>query len=475
MNSLNKSPLCVDLDGTLIATDSLWESALILLRTQPLAAFLLPLWLLRGKAYLKQQIAQRVTLPVETLPYRQVVLDFLRQEQQHGRKLVLATAANYSIASAVAKHLSLFDEVLASDADTNLLGNTKRDKLVERFGVFGYDYLGDSTSDLPVLRVAHQGFLVAPSAALRRQFECPPERIFSVAKPPLRIWLKVLRPHQWVKNVLVFLPLLLAHQLFNWGKIEEALIAFIGFSLAASAGYVLNDLLDLTADRIHPTKKRRPFAAGQVPIQSGPPLFIGLVILSISLSLAFLPLAFTGMLVLYLVLTITYSFYLKRKVILDVLVLAGLYTHRILAGGVAVQIDVSSWLLAFSMFIFMSLAFLKRYVELLQLTETKEVKNRNYSTDDMDIIASVGPTSGYLAVLVLSLYIDSEKTGALYGAPIFLWLMCPLLLYWVTRVWFLARRGQMADDPVQFALTDTISWAMVASILVLLALATFLV
>lgn len=473
MNALNNLPLCVDLDGTLIATDSLWESTLILLRTQPLTCFLLPLWLLRGKAYFKQQIAQRVTLPVSTLPYRQSVLDFLRQERARGRTVVLATAANQHIATAVAEHLSLFDEVLASDATINLLGETKRDKLVERYGVFGYDYIGDSLSDLPVLRVAQHGFLVAPSAALLRQFECPSERIFQAPKLTGRIELKLLRPHQWVKNVLVFLPLLLAHELFQWDKIGEAFIAFIGFSFAASAGYILNDLLDLTADRVHPTKKRRPFAAGLVPIQYGPPLFIGLVMTSMLLSLGFLSTAFAGMLLLYLFLTITYSFYLKRKVILDVIVLAGLYTLRILAGGVAVQIDVSSWLLAFSMFIFMSLAFLKRYVELLQLTDEKEIKNRNYSVDDIEIIASVGPTSGYLAVLVLSLYIESEKTNTLYSAPFFLWLVCPLMLYWVTRVWFLARRRQMADDPVQFALTDNVSWYMVISILILLTLATF--
>jgi 4-hydroxybenzoate polyprenyltransferase len=227
----------------------------------------------------------------------------------------------------------------------------------------------------------------------------------------------------------------------------------------------------LSADRAHKTKKNRPFAAGLLPLELGLLLFVGLVVLSMSIAFLGIHSRFGWVLLLYLVFTLVYSFHLKRKVVLDVIVLAGLYTHRIIAGGIAAQVEISSWLLAFSMFIFMSLAFLKRYVELLQLNEQKEIKNRNYVVDDVDMVASVGPTSGYLAVLVFALYIQSDATRMLYKTPSMLWLICPVLLYWITRVWFLARRGQMADDPVQFALTDSVSWWTILLIVSFMAIA----
>ncbi len=464
-------PLCVDLDGTLIATDTLWESILVLLRTNPFIVFLLPFWLLSGKAHLKHKIAQQVTLSVDTLPYREEVIQLLQQEKSSGRQLILATAAHFTIGNAVAEYTQLFSEVIASDEKINLKGNEKRDLLVQRFGEKQFDYMGDSIADLPILTAANVGYLVNPSTSLRKRYPSP--HIITVIRPSSwKIWLKALRPHQWVKNGLIFLPLALAHQFLNWGKLIDGGIAFLAFSLAASSGYIINDLLDLPADRIHPTKKRRPFAAGKLSIPQGIFLFIFLVIASISLSLL-LPSAFTGMLVLYLIITITYSLYLKKKMVVDVLVLAGLYTHRIVAGGIAVNVEVSSWLLAFSMFIFMSLAFLKRYIELLQLTERKSIKNRNYLIDDIEMIASVGPTNGYLAILVFSLYINNESTLTLYKSPFILWLICPILLYWITRIWFLARRGQVLDDPVQFALTDKNTWVISICIVILVLLGTF--
>jgi 4-hydroxybenzoate polyprenyltransferase/phosphoserine phosphatase len=468
-SKLSSKPLCVDLDGTLIATDTLWESVLLLLRHHFFVIFRLPRWLKQGKAHLKHQIAQHITLDVANLPYHENVLTFLQHEKKKGRMLVLATAAHQTIAQAVADHLKLFDVVIASDAHINMKGATKRDALKQRFKT--YDYIGDSRADLPILLDAHEAFLVAPSRALLKQFTCPPDRIFSPPRCTVWDWLKALRPHQWSKNVLIFLPLFLAHQLFDLSKLGDTLLAFIAFSLTASSGYVLNDLLDLAADRIHPSKKHRPFASGRVPIQYGLFFFVSLVILSFSLSLLCLPLNFTGMLALYLLITITYSLYLKQKLFIDVLVLAGLYTHRILAGGVAVSVTISSWLLAFSLFIFLSLAFLKRYVELLQLTDQKVIKHRSYEVGDIEMIASMGPTNGYLAVLVFALYINHEQVKILYSSPQILWLICPILLYWISRVWFLAHRQQMLDDPVQFALTDKISWIVVASITVLMLLA----
>ncbi len=468
MTDSNLNPICVDLDGTLIATDSLWESILVLLRQNFWLSFLLPIWLLKGKAYFKYKISQNSTLDIATLPYNEQVLDFLRSVKD--RKLVLATAANQKIADAVAEHLQLFDEVIASNKQINMIGITKRDSIQQKFGT--YSYIGDSKADIPILQAAQEAYLVAPSSFLQKQ--CQAKKIFSAPKATWKTWIKALRPHQWVKNVLIFLPLILAHQLLDTVKLADTMLAFFAFSMMASAGYILNDLLDLAADRIHPSKRKRPFASGKLPIQYGLPIFIILISVGFFVSLYWLSLSFTGMLALYLLITMAYSFYLKKKLVVDVIVLAGLYTHRILAGGLAASVEVSSWLLAFSMFMFMSLALLKRYVELRHLTNKKKVRNRGYEIGDIDMVASMGPTSGYLAILVFSLYISSDKVTTLYSSPFILWLTCPILLYWITRVWFLANRQQMLDDPVQFALTDKISWLVVISSAILISLATFI-
>lgn len=465
-------PLCVDLDGTLVATDTLWESIMLLLRNSPWLIFWFPFWLVKGRAYLKHKIAHCVTLDVTLLPYRDNVWEFLQQEQAKGHRLILATAANEKIALAVAHHLRIFEEVIASDAHTNMKGTTKHQALSQRFGE--YDYMGDSMADLPLFRAARRYFLVAPSRRLLKQLPCPPERLFQVQPLNLWLWLKALRPHQWIKNILVFIPLILSHQFLDFSKLTAALLAFFAFGLAASAGYILNDLLDLAADRIHVTKKHRPFASGQLPLPYGLPLFATLVLLGAFISLMWLPRDFTAVLGLYLLTTLFYSFYLKRKLILDIVVLAGLYTIRIIAGALAVSLSVSFWLLTFSMFIFISLAFLKRYIELLQLTDRKSLKHRNYRVDDIEMIASFGPMSGYLAVLVFCLYINSAAVTKLYHEPSLLWLMVPFLLYWITRIWFLAKRQHLTDDPVQFAMTDEVSWYIVGGIVILLLIAKFL-
>jgi 4-hydroxybenzoate polyprenyltransferase len=451
---MKNKPLCVDLDGTLIATDSLWESILLLFRTWHI--FLLPFWLIRGRANLKYKVAQHVSLNVATLPYYENVLNFLEDEKQKGRVLVLATAAHESIAQAVAKHLDIFDVVMASDLDTNLKGVNKRDALIKRFGVF--DYIGDSSADIPIFEAANKPYLVG--------------RDFAIPKKSWKIWLKALRPHQWSKNVLIFLPLLFSHQFADITKLVDVLLGFAAFSLAASAGYVLNDLLDLAADRIHKTKKYRPFAAGLIPIQYGLVLFAILIAGSLFISLWWLSLAFTVMVLIYIILTISYSVYLKRKRVIDIFVLAGFYTHRILAGGIVVMVPISSWLLGFSMFIFLSIAFLKRYIELYNLSDRKKIKHRDYDVCDMEMMSNMGVNSGYLAVLIFALYINSDKINNFYSSPVFLWFICPILLYWITRVWFLANRNRVLDDPVKFVLTDKISWLVIVIISVLMMLAT---
>lgn len=481
VTSSSARPLCVDLDGTLVATDTLWESIFLLLRTNPLYCFMLPWWLLFGKTYLKQQIAKRVQLAVATLPYRESVLLFLHQQREAGRTLVLITAAHETIAKAVANHLKIFDKVIGTSATLNLKGAAKVTWLDQQFGKGNYDYMGDSITDLPIFRAAHTGYLVAPSRRLQQRFPCPESQIFPAPRRSWKIVLKVLRPHQWAKNVLIFTPLILSQQFLDMHKWIDTTLGFFCFGLVASAGYVINDLLDLSADRTHTSKKNRPFAAGTVPISYGLPIFFGLLSISATVSMIFINMTFTAMLLFYLIITLSYSFYLKRKMIVDILVLAGLYTHRIIAGGVAITVTPSGWLLAFSMFFFISLAFLKRYIELLELNdlhqlyggEHRTVKNRNYWVDDLEMISSMGPTSGYLAVLVYALYINTMVIKGLYASPHLLWLICPLLLYWITRVWFLAKRRLMVDDPVQFALDDRVSWITLASIALLFLMASF--
>jgi len=475
MTTLNQDiPLCVDLDDTLVATDTLWESIFVLLRTCPLCFLLLPFWILKGKAYFKHQIAQHVILNVAVLPYRAELLEFLKQQKEQGRTLILATAAHETIAHAVAQHIGLFDDVLANNEKVNLKGVNKRNELEKRFGYQGFDYIGDSKSDIPIFQAARTFYVVTAYKSLLKKLNYPaPEQIFPIPAISTFTWLKVLRAHQWVKNFLIFVPLLVSHQFFDIDKLIASVLAFIAFSLVASAGYIFNDLVDLEADRQHRTKCNRPFAAGKIPIQRSILFFFALLILSSLISLIWLPTGFFGMLMLYLLLTLTYSFYLKRKMILDVIILAGLFTHRILAGGIAASIYISDWLLLFSVFFFTSLAFLKRYIELLYLkdkNDEKAIKNRDYYILDIDFVANFGATSAYLSVLVFAMYIYSDAPTR-YESPFILWLLCPALIYWTTRVWFLANRRSLQDDPVVFALKDRVSWFIAVFALVVMVLA----
>jgi 4-hydroxybenzoate polyprenyltransferase len=295
----------------------------------------------------------------------------------------------------------------------------------------------------------------------------PPARVVA------RAAVEALRPHQWAKNALIGLPLLLAPGLPSADHIKAAILAIVTFSLCASAGYVYNDLRDVDADRAHRTKHKRPFASGALPVAYGPPLFVTLVLVSFGLAFWKLPLLFVAMLGIYFVTTLVYSYAFKSKLMVDVVVLAWLYTHRVLSGGIATDTPISAWLLAFSMFMFSSLAFAKRYVELRQSTSAGQLKSRGYHTRDLEMVASMGPTAGYMAVLVLCLYIDSTVVGDRYRVPGLLWFVAPILLYWISRVWFLAHRGEMQDDPVKFALTDSRSWICALAAIVIAAVARF--
>lgn len=451
-------PLCVDLDGTLVSSDTLSEEVLLLLKQRPWLALVAPFWLLGGRARFKRLMAEHVHLDPESLPYRRQLVDALRESRAKGRRLVLATAADRQVADAVARHLELFDEVHASDGELNLKSTNKRDALVAAYGERGFDYIGDSSADESILRSAARGYLIGASPhAVRIANRIETVTLVSRRPNVLRALVKELRPHQWAKNALLIMPVLLAPSIPTLATFGHGLLAAFAFSLCASAGYVINDLLDIEADRAHPSKLKRPFASGALQVIAGPPLILLLVATSFALSLAFLPRGFSAMLLLYFVGTLAYSFTLKRLLLLDVLVLAGLYTHRILSGGIATGVRVSAWLLGFSMFFFTSLAFAKRYVELRAQTSDDKVKNRGYYRNDVAVITSMGTGSGYIAALVFVLYVDGPTVRAVYREPLLLWLILPVMLYWLGRLWLLAGRGLMQEDPVKFALKDPVS------------------
>jgi len=457
-------PLVVDLDGTLLKTDLLLESLLVLLKQKPLCAFLLPIWLLKGKAYLKEQIARRVELDAGLLPYRNEFVDYLAAQRDAGRPIVLATATDIHLARQVADHLKLFDLVFASDGITNLAGESKRAQLVSIFGVKGFDYAANAGADLPVWSSARKAIVIDPGRLLRLRVArvASIDKAFVSRKRDWRDYLEPLRLRHWLKNLLLFVPLFAAHRYFETALLQKAVLAFVAFGCCASAGYVLNDLFDLASDRHHPHKRLRAFADGQLPLAYG--LAIIPVLLALGSVIAWLvsPI-FLGVLLIYVVLTGAYSSYLRRVVILDVIVLAGLYSMRILAGSAAVAVWPSHWLLAFSTFLFFSLALVKRYGELMIIrrSDGEQAKARGYELGDGELLAAMGAASGYVAVLVLALYIDSDTAHSLYGRPELMWFLCPLLFYWISHIWLFAHRGKMPDDPVVFATRDWISRVLI--------------
>ena len=396
--------LWVDLDGTLIRSDPLLESLVLLIKRNPLILLRLPLWLLRGRESLKAEIAARVTLDPAALPYNKAFVSWLEAERRAGRSLWLYSAADEQLARRVAEHLDLFDGVLAGDPGTSLTGSDK------------------------------------------------------AAFPDRRNTLRALRPHQWAKNALILIPILAAHQATDLPLLGTALLALVAFCLCASSVYVLNDLLDLEADRAHPRKSKRPFAAGDLSILTGLALAPALLLIAALLA-ALLPAKFQLVFASYYGLTLGYSFFLKGCVLVDALALAGLYTLRIIAGAAAVSVPLSFWLLLFSVFLFLSLAFVKRFAELDGLRRQQRLRaaGRGYHVEDLPMLQSLGSASGYLSVLVLALYINSPEIQALYSRPKAIWLLCVLMLYWVSRMWMQASRGLMHDDPVVFALKDRVS------------------
>ncbi len=457
-------PLCVDLDGTLVKSDTLVDSLLVLARTHPASLFALPLRLLRGKAAFKEFVTSKVSLDVAHLPYNRTLLQYLHEEHARGRALYLVTGADIRLAERVAAHLGIFTGVLGSDGTVNLTGTRKLDRVRSQFGG-EYGYIGNDTPDLPMLAHAAEIMVANPSLSLRLRMRLRgirPARTFDEGAGSLSTALRAMRLHQWAKNLLIFLPLLLAHPHVGIAnRLLSALLAFFCFGLTASSAYIINDLFDIEADRHHPQKLLRPFAAGNLS-----PL-AGVCMVAVFLSLGFLgarllPVAFTGWLLLYLATTLAYSWVLKRIALVDVLVLSGLYTLRLFAGSAATESHISHWLAGFSVFLFFSLAMVKRFAELQNLRTSRlpPRNGRGYLVADTDQLRSFGTSSAFAAVMVFAIYISSSDVVVLYRRAQLLWLIMPLMILWLCRIWLLASRGELDEDPFVFALTNPMSLAI---------------
>lgn len=471
-------PLYVDLDRTLLRVDLLLESAAGLLRRWPW--LLVPmLWQLlrRGRAALKAWVARRVEVDPATLPANAAVVELIGRHRAAGGAVILATASCEAHANAVAGCLGPFAGVLSSSVDENLKGVRKLAAIeadARQRGAAAFAYVGDCAADAPILSAAGRGYLYSHNRGWARRFLAAHPKVLWLGQDPAgwTDYLRAMRPHQWAKNVLLFLPLLLAHQ---WSRADlwgSTLLAFVIFSLLTSAVYLFNDFVDLERDRCHPTKRERPMASGAVPVWNGLALGLCLGAGALLASTSLMERAFTEVLLGYAVMNIGYSFWLKNQPMLDVILLTLMYALRMLAGGTASGVYVSDWLLSFGLFFFLSIAFGKRYQELNQASRdgALAVRIRGYVSADLRLLDIGGIAAGLISALVLALYIRSEAVAELYAEPRILWFLCPVLLYWIGRFWVGCLRGQMADDPVVYALKDPVSYfAAAASALVVIA------
>jgi 4-hydroxybenzoate polyprenyltransferase len=456
MKSQSKSfPLFVDLDGTLIQTDLLIESFLRFIKVNPLRVVEVFIWLFQGRAFLKSQLAKRVELDAALLPYNLEFLDYLKQQKENGRKLYLLTASHEIYANQVAKHVGIFDGVIASKDSINMKGETKLEYCKSINPEFAY--AGNDAVDFKIFPYAKESLLVNPSFSAKQKAKLNPvTRVFDTSNNMLGNILRGLRVHQWLKNILIFVPLLVSGLYMDGAAIFDSFVAFFLFSLLASATYVLNDLNDLDADRAHPRKKFRPIASGDWPIANAITFSVGLFVIVFILTLYFTPLNFQLSILAYLLLTLTYSLYLKDYVIADVISLACLFTIRIIAGAMAIDVVLSFWLLAFSMFIFFSLALVKRCAELKVLTNMNKSKasGRDYFVEDYTLMQTFGVTSAFVALLIMAFYVQVSLDDVFYKTPILLWATLPAFAYWLCRMWLKTNRGDMHDDPIVFSLKD---------------------
>jgi 4-hydroxybenzoate polyprenyltransferase/phosphoserine phosphatase len=463
-------PLCVDLDGTLLRTDLAWECILSLFKSDPLALFLIPVWLLRGVAHAKREFAKRVKLDVAVLPYRTECISFLTEQRERGRRIGLVTAADSSLAEKVAEHLGLFDFVYGTHGGQNLKGEAKATLLRKEFGEGGYEYIGDSPADMPVWKGSRAAYVVGDQRLVRKvRAVAQVEGVFDSRPATLQTWLNALRIHHWVKNALLFLPLLLAHR-FTFGALRATTFGFFLFGLCASSIYIINDLLDLHSDRVHPWKSKRPFASGKASIPGG--LLVSGLLAGSTIALGFwLNVQFGLVLILYILTTLLYSVYLKQVVLLDVFVLSSFYVIRIWAGAVVASVPLSDWFLAFSLFFFLSLATAKRYSELVHAGALVDAgkSGRGYIDTDRELLMPLGIGSSFAAVIILALYQHSQELLLLYPRPEPLLLICPILLYWLSNIWLKAGRGKLDDDPLTVSIRDPMTFAVAAAILLIMA------
>jgi 4-hydroxybenzoate polyprenyltransferase/phosphoserine phosphatase len=459
-------PLCVDLDGTLVSTDTLHESLLIAVKRRPALLFRLPFWLARGKAGFKRRLTAEAALDCSLLPYRPDLLEWLREQKSDGRRLCLVTASDQSVADAVSTHLNpLFDQAWGSDGTRNLSGSRKRKYLVERFGEKGFDYAGDARIDLPVWESARTAIVAGAAPELEAEVErrFPDALVFPAPPFRLKTLASAVRVQQWVKNVLVFTVLFTSHRFLETRLWLPAILAFVALSFCASSIYIINDLLDLESDRRHPKKRKRPFASGALPVAAGvaiiPVFLTGALVVSF-----WLPPPARFILAIYPAISVAYSFYLKRKPLVDVFTLSALYTIRVLLGAAATGVLCSEWLMGFCSFLFLSLAFSKRASELigLQQRHATAVSGRAYFVWDLAAVQSAGIASGFTAGIVLTLYIQSKEVHQLYREPQWLWVMVIGIIFWLLRVWLIASRGQLDEDPVLYAVRDRVSYLIFA-------------
>ena len=446
--------LVVDLDGTLIRSDTLYECFWAGMADNWKTVFIVSAGLAEGRAALKRKLERNTELAADQLPYNPVVLDYVRKWRDGGGRAVLVTAADEALAHRIAAHLDLFDEAHGSDGETNLKSERKAEFLKARYGDRGFAYVGDSTADLAVWAEARRAITVDASPALQGKVQAlgvESENLSTGTRPG---YLAALRPHQWLKNILVFVPVMAA-QSFEAAVLLQAFLAFAAFSLVSSSGYVLNDLMDLRADRAHPRKSLRPLASGRVPIAHGTAMMPLLLLGGLGLAALNGP-ALLGIVALYFVLTTLYSTVLKRHAVADIGTLAGLYTLRIITGAIATGLGLSVWLLAFSMFFFFALAAVKRMAELVDLRDRggASVQRRGYFVSDLPLVSQMATASGYISVLVLALYLNSPIVQEVYSAPWVLWGICLVLMYWISRVFMITHRGGMLDDPIVYALKD---------------------
>ena len=470
--------LCVDLDGTLIRGNVFWECVLILLKTRPISLLFFPFWMLSGRAFLKHQLAARVQIDPAALPYRREVIDFLKKEKAMGRHIALTTAADGQLAHSISDYLGLFDEVHGSDGQLNLKGANKAAYLVQHYNKTGFEYMGDAAVDVEVWRKASAAYVVGNESRARQAAAVtlvkgailePCQSFPTSFGAHCRTWFNALRGHHWAKNLLLFLPLFLSHNL-ALQPLVRTLAAFALYGFCASGLYILNDLLDLHSDREHPWKKERPFAAGDISIPGG--LLTSVILICSALGLSFfLNLQFGLVLVTYAALTMLYSLYFKKLALLDVFVLSSFYSFRIVAGALISRTPLSQWFLAFSMFLFLSLAMAKRYSELTYASHLVTTGNsgRGYRTGDRELLLALGVASSFSAVVIFSLYVHSPDVLLLYTSPELLFLLCPIVLYWLGRNWLLAHRGELKEDPVTLAIKDPVSYGVAAVSAVVIA------